>query len=306
MKLHDRFGRPIENLRIQITTRCNYSCVFCHHEGYYHCRKGYEELSLDAVHLIAKVAKEFEITQVKITGGEPLLHKDVVEIIRVLAEMKFEDISLVTNGYFLPEYAQKLYDAGLNRINVSLPSLSPEKYSYVTQMPKKAFEKTLNGIKKAVAVGLNPVKVNVVILKDINNDEWMNFIDFAQKNNVVIQFIEYHSSDPNSLDFKKFYTPIDAIESYLKRNARKVIIRNMHHRRRYILESGVEVEVVRPMFNSEFCANCRRIRATPIGWKPCLLRDIVVDFTHALRTHSLEEMISTFLKAVELREPFFK
>jgi len=306
MKLYDRFGRPIENLRIQITTRCNYFCIFCHHEGYYHCQRGYEDLSLDAVRLIAKVAKEFEINQVKITGGEPLLHKDVVNIVKVLAEMEFDDVSLVTNGYFLSEYAQKLYDAGLNRINVSLPSLSPERYSYITQMPRKAFERALNGIKNAVSVGLNPVKVNVVILKNINDDEWMNFIDFAQKNSVIIQFIEYHSSDPSSPDFKKFYTPIDAIENYLKENARKVIIRDMHHRRRYILENGVEVEVVRPMFNSEFCANCKRIRATPTGWKPCLLRNTVVDFTHALKVHSLEEMIDTFLKAIALREPFFK
>lgn len=306
VEICDRFGRPIRNLRVQITTRCNFACIFCHHEGFFHCERGHEGLSVEDVRRIALVARVIGVNSVKVTGGEPLLHPHVREIVENLSELGFEDVSLVTNGSLLEERAESLAEAGLDRVNVSLVSLRPERFAAITRAPEKTHERVIRGIRAAVDAGLNPVKVNVVLLRGLNDDEWQDFIDFARREGVALQFIEFHAPNPDSEEYRRFHAPLDEIESWLAEHAVKVSVRSLHHRRRYTLEDGVEVEVVRPMFNPEFCAHCMRIRATPRGWKPCLLRDEIVEFVGPLRRGDLPALLSLLLKAIELREPYFK
>jgi len=305
MKIYDRFGRPIENLRIVITTECNYHCIFCHSEGYYHClREPSLRLSAEDIRYIGIVARRFEIDAVKITGGEPLLHPQILDIISTLRSLGFRDISLVTNGSLLSEYASKLKECGLTRINVSLVSLRESRYEFVTRT-RNMLPKVLEGIKQAVEVGLSPVKINVVVLRGINDDELFDFIEFARKNDVAVQFIEYHSPSSEDEFFKRFYRPLDDLQEYLESNAEKITIRRMHNRRRYLVE-GVEIELVRPMFNSNFCRNCIRIRATPTGWKPCLLRNTIVEYLEDLRAADLRRIAGKFIEAIHIRTPFFE
>ncbi len=303
MRIYDRFGRRIRNLRIIVTTRCNYRCIFCHSEGYYHClRNKNEELDPHIIRLIGIVARRFGVDQVKITGGEPLLRRDIADIIAIFESLGYKDISIVTNGSLLREYASELKEAGLDRINISLPSLRESRYDYITQT-SGYFRRVMAGIDEALSVGLNPVKINVVLLRGINDDEWMDFIRFGEEKGVHIQFIEFHTANPNSPEYMRFHRPLDDIEDYLRKVSIKMIRREMHARRKYRLESGIDIEIVSPMYNPEFCANCTRIRATPTGWKPCLLRDTVVEFGENIRDQRL--LAKKFLEAISIREPFF-
>ena len=305
MRIIDPYGRQIKNLRVIITTECNYRCIFCHSEGYYHCvRENANTISLERIDRIAQLARRYGIDQIKITGGEPLLRGDIADVVNVFKRYGFRDVSMVTNGSLLLGYSQTLRDAGLDRINISVASLRHERYDYITGT-RGLLDRVIRGVKEAVAVGLKPVKINVVILKDINDDEWMDFIRFGEENGVNIQFIEFHTDDSNTDQYKRFFKPLDYIERYLRDVAVRMEHREMHARRRYILDSGVDVEIVRPMNNPEFCANCTRIRITPTGWKPCLLRREIIGVSKWGEDGDLRELSKSFLRAIHRRRPYF-
>lgn len=314
MIIHDRYGRPVRNLRISVTPACNLNCIYCHREGiysFYHCIKGSTNkrlLTPSEIKTIVEILVKYGVREVKLTGGEPLLRKDITEIISKIREIKeIEDVSLVTNGHFLGEMALDLKKSGLDRVNVSLPALDPEKYSFITGYKGgDGVSKVIDGIKKAISVGLNPVKINVVVLKGINHNEINKFIELGYKLGAVIQFIELQ--DPNGFNsefFRKYYYPLDKLERDLSKVAEHIYIREMHNRKRYMLSNGVEVEVVRPMFNRDFCMHCNRIRLTHFGeFKPCLMRDdnhVKINGSFS----NIEEIEKAFIEAVKRREPYF-
>ncbi|MBS7615113.1 GTP 3',8-cyclase MoaA, partial [Candidatus Bathyarchaeota archaeon] len=215
------------------------------------------------------------------------------------------EISMTTNGVLLAKYAQRLRDAGLARVNVSLGTLNPEKFKQISCVD--AFEKVILGIQTAARVGLKPVKVNMVLLRNINDNEVRNMIRFATENNLILQIIELES--PNETEaYKKYHAELNNVKSSLERMAEKVVVREMHHRRKYFLRGGGEVEVVNPMHNTEFCRYCNRIRVTSDGkLKPCLLRnDNLVDFAGLLRKGASNDTLKDlFVEAVNRRKPFF-
>ncbi len=318
-QIYDRFGRPIKNLRIAVTERCNLACIYCHREGsylyaLYRCYRSdrSEELPLDAIEKIGVVAREFGIEAVKITGGEPLLREDILDVVRVFKELGFRDISMVTNGLLLEDKAYALREAGLNRINVSLPSIDPKRYSLVTRYGREdGVEKVIKGIQAAIDAGLKPVKINTVVLRGINDDEISSLMEIAASLGAMLQLIELQSPQGFSEEFfKKYFVPLLPIEKALEEKASKVIIRkDLHGRKILFFDNGLRVEIVRPMYNPEFCKRCTRIRVTAKGeWKPCLLReDNHVDFSKFLKNdNAIEEIRKAFLKAVANREPFFR
>ncbi|MEM2526884.1 MAG: GTP 3',8-cyclase MoaA [Candidatus Bathyarchaeia archaeon] len=304
MALKDAFGRPVENLRISVTQRCNFRCFYCHREGEDY-NLGIEMLP-EEIERIVRVAASLGIYGVKLTGGEPLMRGDIVEIVRRISSIAgIKDISMTTNGLYLTEYARQLREAGLKRVNVSLDTLSPEKFRFITGT--NFHRDVINGIIEAVRAGLNPVKVNMVLLKGINEDEVDSMIGFAEDNGLVLQIIELESSYEDDL-YIQHHANLEEIEKKLEGRAAQVIVRRMQHRKRYILRSGVEVEVVKPMHNNEFCLHCNRIRLTSDGkLKPCLFRnDNLVDILRPLREGADEKQLrELFIKAVEMRRPFF-
>jgi len=192
-KLIDNFGREISYLRVSITDRCNYRCIYCQSEKEFEFIPHQEILRFEEIVEIVQEAVNLGVTKVRITGGEPLVREGIVDFIRHLRKInKLEDISLTTNGFFLPEYAEKLKDAGLNRVNISLDSLQEEKYKKITR--GGSLEKALKGIDSALKAGLLPIKINTVLIRGINDDEVEDFVRLTLERPLNIRFIEFMPS----------------------------------------------------------------------------------------------------------------
>ena len=293
--LIDPYGRRITSLRVSITSRCNLNCFYCHNEG----QSGHEiEISAKKIINIINVGFSLGIKRVKFSGGEPLMRNDLEQILSDLPELK--DISATTNGVLLSERAPRLKAAGLHRINISLDTLNPETYAKICRCSEKNHRKVLDGIHSAVEAGLTPVKLNMVLLNGSGIDELDEMILFTAGYNgdVILQIIE-----PMDFGEKWQHTDMDSIEKILESRASSITERKLHRRKKYMID-GIEVEVVRPIDNSKFCANCNRLRVTADGkLKPCLLRhDNLVDVSQA----STRELEAAFFEAVRKREPFYK
>ncbi len=289
--LVDRFGRRITNLRIAVTMRCNLNCIYCHREG--QSSEG-EELSVEEIAEIAKAFYSLGLKKVKITGGEPLLRKDICEIVNV---MPFQEVSITTNGTLLYRMAKKLKDSGLDRVNVSLDSLREDTYRLITGGDVK---KVVKGIKAACEAELTPVKINMVVMRGINDRQIHEMLEFVSslnddRINAILQVIEVLKLP----GLEKYYLDLSPLEREVASKAEAVILRGMHFRRQYVLGRAV-IEFVKP--SREFCMHCNRIRVTSDGRiKPCLLRE---DNTINARGLKGEELVKAIKKAVELREPY--
>jgi cyclic pyranopterin phosphate synthase len=292
MKLKDPYNRPVSNLRVSLTPACNLRCIYCHAEG-----EVSPEASLSAPEIarIMQVANEFEFRSVKFTGGEPLLRKDVLEIVRSVPDGM--ESSMTTNGTLLANIAPGLAEAGLSRVNISIDSLNHETYKAITG--RDCLDEVIEGIDASLDAGLTPVKLNVVVLKGINEHEIDDFIRFVRGNrDLVLQLIELME-----LTGCSYHSELNGLEERLSERSTQVLTRRMHHRKKYCLE-GSEVEVVRPLHNTEFCAYCNRLRVTSDGkLNPCLLRtDNHVD----VRGKTGEELRELFIEAVQRRAPFYR
>ncbi|WML68457.1 MAG: GTP 3',8-cyclase [Methanoregula sp. SKADARSKE-2] len=292
MILKDAYDRPVTNLRVSLTPQCNLSCIYCHREGE---KKTGTQLSTGEIAEIIRTAVHFGIRSVKFTGGEPLLREDLLDIIRSVPAGV--ETSITTNGTLLAGLAADLRKAGLRRVNVSVDSLNPETYRRITGTDKLG--DVLEGIAAALGAGLTPIKLNTVLLKGVNDHEIDEFLAFVRGNrDLVLQLIELMNFNECTL-----HEGIDGLEGELASRSRQIITRRMHHRKKYCLD-GAEVEVVRPLHNTEFCAFCNRLRVTSDGkLKPCLLRtDNHID----IRGKSGSELEALFRRAVAEREPYYK
>ena len=306
MTIKDRYERPIISLRITLTNRCNINCIYCHHDG---MQSSKNEMTSDEISRICEIAKKIGVRKIRLSGGEPLIRKDIVEIISKISKIGFEDISLTTNGILLEKYARQLKDAGLNRVNVSLDTLNSKTYEFITK--KDYLKHSKKGILKSTEVGLYPVKINMVIMKDINEYEIKDMFRFCRDNGIVLQLIELiesESCDDNNFTSRYHYN-IDNIEKRLSDIADDIHERKfMQGRRKYYINDG-EIEVVRPVDNSKFCAKCSRLRVTPDGKiKPCLLRnDNLVDIITEIRNNASDEKLKKiFIEGINNREPYNK
>ena len=305
--LKDRYGRVLNSLRLSITQRCNLECFYCHREGEPNSE---EEMTVEEISKIADIACQLGMKRVKLTGGEPLVREDILQIVTEISK-KADEVSLTTNGVLLERYAHPLFQAGLKRVNVSLPSTSPLHYQEVTG--KDYVHQVKKGIKNASGSGLHPVKINMVLLKGININEVSEAIDFAQQVDSILQIIEFQPIIPQNHSYwQRFHYDPLPIEDWLKKESISVRENILHKRKRYTLHrkgGTVEVEVVRPMHNSSFCRNCTRLRVTSDGkLKPCLLRnDNLVDIiSHVRRGATLNQLKEVFHTAINRREPYWK
>ncbi len=304
--LTDEFGRKIDRLRISLTQRCNHSCFFCHHEGE---EPSDSEMTSAEIESLVRLVGRYGVRRVKLTGGEPLLRSDILDIIRRLSPIT-EDLSLTTNGQSLEQSAYELKKAGLDRINVSLHSLDPDVYQNLTGT--NDLELVKRGILKSVEVGLSPVKVNVTLIKGYNEDEIQSLIEFAAESNTTLQLIELQrmqeDEEPNGNDNWADLTPL---EMFLSKKASNIEKRPLHGRRLYTVMSAkgpTEVEVVRPWNNPSFCGGCTRLRITSDGkLKPCLMRnDNLIDIRSFLNDYDQQSKAREALEAaVRGREPYW-
>ncbi|ASJ10475.1 cyclic pyranopterin phosphate synthase [Thermococcus sp. P6] len=308
MTFYDRFGRPVTNLRISLTQKCNYRCFFCHREGQHFIAQ--LELTPEEIERIVRVASRAGIRKVKLTGGEPTVRKDLIEIVRRIKPY-LVDLSMTTNGSRLKELAKPLAEAGLDRVNVSLHSLKPDVYRRITGVDM--LDTVLKGIREATK-HLSPVKLNMTVMRGLNDDEIWDMVDFAARNGVILQLIELEA--PRELTetgfFRRYFYPLKPVEKKLEQMAVETRERRMHRRKKYFIPTDygtAEVEVVRAMHNTVFCANCTRLRVTSDGkFKTCLLRsNDLIDFATALRNGASDgELLEILRKAVLMREPYWR
>jgi cyclic pyranopterin phosphate synthase len=267
-----------------------------------------ELMSVLEIVRIAKVAVDLGIARIKLTGGEPLMRKDLPEIVSGVAAIKgLRDLSLTTNGLLLGGgMAKKLYECGLKRVNISLPSLNPETYHNLTG---GILEAALEGVKAAIEAGFSPVKLNTVVLKDVNVGGVPDLIDYAGKNNIVLQLIELDPVNVGYSYYKEHHRSLDEQEATLKEKAVSIEKRPFMHNRLIYHLPDATVEVVKPIENTDFCMHCTRLRVTSDGkLKPCLMRnDNLTDILTPIRQGaSDEELKQLFVRANLLREPYNK
>ncbi|MFC7046174.1 GTP 3',8-cyclase MoaA [Halobacteriaceae archaeon GCM10025711] len=297
--LVDSFGREVTGVRVSLTDRCNFDCVYCHNEGLGDTRGPMEaqddEMSADDVVRFLEVAREFDVEKVKFTGGEPMLRQDLEEIIRRTPDEM--EVSLTTNGTFLPGRAEALVEAGLERVNVSQDALDPEAFAEVTQ--SGAYDRVIEGVEAALDAGLDPVKLNMVVFEQTAGYVPQMVDHVAENDGLQLQLIEYM---PELTGRPEWAVDIDRVHEWLADRADRVEVRDMHDRKRYWVGGGM-VEIVDPVENENFCANCHRVRVTHEGYlKGCLNRN---DDLRSMGEMTRAEIRETFRETVRNRVPFY-
>ena len=305
--LHDKHGRSITDLRISVTDRCNYKCVYC--------RTGnvgaqFPELPLADYMRMARLFVELGIDKIRLTGGEPLLRRDLVQLVRELSNLRTHhgrapEIAITTNGHLLAELVEPLKDAGLTRVTVSMDAVEPVRFSRITRVPN-AFEQVLAGVRAAKRAGLDPVKVNCVLLRGFNDDQIVEFGKFARDEGVVVRFIEFMPLEedrvwspdivvtlPEILAKMNAYRPLIEIERGLSETAR-----------RFVFDDGVgEIGIIAPVSNP-FCGHCSRVRLTSDGKiRTCLFSVFEHDLAARMRNgHSDADLRDYILSVVHEKE----
>jgi cyclic pyranopterin phosphate synthase len=266
-----------------------------------------EKMSVEEIVRIAKIAISLGIARVKLTGGEPLMRKDLPEIVAGIAAVPgLKDLSLTTNGLLLGGMAKELRECGLKRVNVSLPTLNAETYR---KLAGGNLEDALAGVKAAIEAGFCPVKLNMVLLKGVNVGDVPEMIEYARQTGVVLQLIELDPINVSSAYYSAHHRSLDEQEDMLRGKAVTIEKRQFMHNRLIYHLPNVTVEVVHPIENSDFCMHCTRMRVTSDGkLKPCLMRnDNLTDILTPIRKGASDEQLKQlFIKANLLREPYNK
>lgn len=305
--LRDRFGRQITYLRISVTDRCNLRCVYCMPvEGVTNIAHGsimrYEEIVQ-----VVKLAAEYGVNEVRITGGEPLVRLDLPDLIRMISAVPgIEDISLTTNGLLLGKMIHELKDAGLKRVNISLDTLRPERFEQITR--GGSFERTWEGIAAADALGLRPIKINTVLMRGVNDDELEDLARLTLDKPWHVRFIELmpiqnqEAWGPGLPNSEQAYLPIPEMITRLEALGLEPVGEKIGSgpAQEYRLRGALgKIGFISPV-SEPFCAQCNRLRLTADGHlRPCLLHDIEVPILEALRKG--EDLLPYLTEAIELK-----
>ena len=301
MKLQDSFGRTITSLRISITDRCNLRCRYCMPEDGVTFLRHDDILRYEEIERLIQIALQQGMTKIRLTGGEPLVRKGVVDFIRRVSFLPgLQALTLTTNGILLSQYARDLREAGLNYLNISLDTLNAQKFAEMTRFDR--FDAVLQGIRSAKEAGFPVVKINVVSVRDFNDDELFDFIHFADQYDLIVRFIEYMPFFGNSWQPKGFL-PSQELQARLEERftllpypehpaAAAKTYRIPGHNGRIGFISAV---------SEGFCDRCNRLRLTSDGHlRPCLHGPFEVDVKGALRRGaSDEELIALFHEAID-------
>lgn len=302
MPLTDKFGRAITDLRISVTDRCNYKCVYCRtgNEGAL-----YGDLPFADYLRMARVLAGLGILKIRLTGGEPLLRKGVVEFVRDLAQLRDCDgqpleLALTTNGDLLADMAQPLKDAGLRRVTVSMDAVDPERFARITRVPK-GFDNVLAGVRAARSAGLWPLKVNCVLMRGFNEDQIVPFGKFAREEGVVVRFIEFMPLEEDRVWSPQTVVTLDEI---LQRMGEyHPLVEIPHERsetaRRYRFADGIgEIGIIAPV-SHPFCRHCSRIRITSDGKiRTCLFSVLDHDLHAQMQRGASDEELANFIRGV--------
>lgn len=296
--LVDRFGRVAKKLRLSVTDRCNFRCHFCMPLNPVWLPKE-QILTYEEMVRVARILARMGVTKIRLSGGEPLVRRDVERLVAMLAAIpEVESVAMTTNGFFLPEMAKRLKEAGLTGVTVSLHSLKPDRFEGIVGR-KEVFDRVMAGIKKAQCVGL-PVKVNVVITRGCNDDEILDFAELARRTGMTVRFIEYMPFDGQKLWSPERLVSGDEILRTITRYFPLVPLPREpgSTAQVYRFADGVpgEIAVITSM-TMPFCHDCDRIRLTADGKiVPCLFSKDEYDLRPLLRGGADDADIARFIR----------
>jgi cyclic pyranopterin phosphate synthase len=302
LTLTDKFGRPISDLRISITDHCNYKCVYCRtgNQG-----AQYAELPFADYARMARVFAGLGIEKIRITGGEPLLRRGVVSFVEELAALRTLDgrpldLAITTNGHLLAELAQPLKDAGLRRVTVSMDAVEPERFARITRV-SNGFEAVVAGIRAAQKAGLDPVKVNCVLLRGFNDDQIVEFGKFARDRGVVVRFIEFMPLEEDRVWSPEIVVTLAEVLERMRTFRPLVEIAHAPSEtaRRYVFDDGIgEIGIVAPV-SQPFCGHCSRVRVTSDGKiRTCLFSLFDHDLHQVMRRGGSDEDMAEYVRSV--------
>jgi cyclic pyranopterin phosphate synthase len=315
-RLRDKFGRAITDLRVSVTDRCNYKCVYCRtgNEG-----AQYTELAIADYLRMVQLFVSLGVEKIRLTGGEPLLRSGLVEMVQELATMRTAylpdgtpteeglllDIALTTNGHLLEGLAQPLKDAGLGRITVSMDAVDAETFTTITRVPR-SFDKVLAGTRKARAVGLGPVKVNCVLLRGFNDGQIEQFAEFSRREGVIVRFIEWMPLEEDRSWKRETVISMDEIVARL--NAYRPLVELAPHTasetaRRFTFDDGVgEIGIIAPV-SRPFCGHCSRVRLTSDGKiRTCLFSQSDHDLFGEMARGGTDEELTAYIRKIVMRK----
>ncbi|HTF24864.1 MAG TPA: GTP 3',8-cyclase MoaA [Candidatus Limnocylindria bacterium] len=304
MTLHDKFGRQITDLRISITDRCNFRCVYCRSADPENYRDHDEILSWPELDRIARIFLSLGIRKIRITGGEPLVREGVEDYIARLHALGVVDLSMTTNGHLLAERCDRLLAAGLRRINISLDSLDPERFERITRT--KSFSTVMHSIDVAQKSRLAPAKVNAVLVRGLNDDEVEAFASFARETGVIMRFIEFMPLDADRHWTRDVVVP--AAEVHQRIHASWPLVQIPHERsetaRKYRFADGApgEIGLIAPV-TQPFCGHCSRIRLTADGkLRTCLFSKDDHDLRAMLREGASDEDLVAYISSIVMEK----
>lgn len=298
--LVDTFGRRARKLRISVTDRCNFRCVYCMPEDVVFKDRS-EILTFAEIERVARVAVDLGIEQIRLTGGEPMARRDIEQLIEPLVNIEgLRAVNMTTNGYFLPGKAEALKQAGLQGINISLDTLDRDRFVLLTR--RDYLQKVMDGIDAALAAELFPIKLNMVVMRGYNDDEIEQFVEFARERPIAVRFIEFMPLDNGGVWNNDLVVPAQEI---LDRAHAVAALEPVVHdasdpaRRHRFVDGTGEIGVIASV-TEPFCAHCDRIRLTADGKiRNCLFGLDEYDVMHILRSGgSDEDIAAVFHEAV--------
>ena len=296
--LIDGFGRKVDYLRVSVTERCNFRCQYCMPEKPFSWVPKENLLSYEDLFKFIKVSIDEGIKKVRITGGEPLLREGLDVFIKMVFDYKNDiDLALTTNGFLLPKVAQKLKDAGLKRINISLDSLNPATAAKIAQ--KDVLETVLEGIQAASDAGLK-IKINCVPIKGINDCDVVEVLDFCKNKGYTVRFIEFMENH-HAKDGAKGLNSDEIKELVSKKysNFKAVPRDNSSPAQYYELEDGYQFGIIEP-HKDDFCSACNRIRLTAEGYLiPCLYFEDAMSIKDAVQNNRIDEAVDILKKVLQ-------
>ncbi|MFA9373112.1 MAG: GTP 3',8-cyclase MoaA [Poseidonibacter sp.] len=295
--LIDGHGRKVDYLRVSVTERCNFRCQYCMPEKPFSWVPKENLLSYEDLFKFIKVSIDEGITKVRITGGEPLLREGLDKFIKMVYDYKNDiDLALTTNGFLLPKVAQKLKDAGLKRINISLDTLKPDVAAKIAQ--KNVLETVLKGIQAADDAGLK-IKINCVPIKGINDQEITDVLDFCKERGYTIRFIEFMENHHAKEGAKGLNSDeMKEIISRKYKNFEEVPRDTSSPAQYYKLEDGYQFGIIEP-HKDDFCAACNRIRLTAEGFLiPCLYFEDAMSIKDAVQNNRIDEAVAILKKVL--------
>lgn len=299
----DKYGRPLKYLRISITDRCNFRCKYCVPTSNFSHACHSDILTYEDLLFSVEVFSELGVNRVRVTGGEPLIRKDVTSFLSKLTKIDgINEVMVTTNGSFLDKLGEELFNSGVNRLNISLDSLKKDRMKSIAGVDE--FDNVIKGIKRAVSLGFNPVKVNAVIIKGFNDDELIDFCNFAKDNNVIVRFIEFmpigNSDNWNKDSIMTGKEIIEKLSIFEPIAIEKD--KNSGPAQNYQLNNGGKIGIITPLSN-HFCRGCDKVRLTSDGkLRTCLLSDNEIDLTESIKSRNKDLMKNVIIDTLKIKE----